>query len=188
MSRRCVTLSLALCLLLTHAAPARAQQQQQTPQPAPDKQTPAPPSAEQQTTPPPTQPGAQTQQQQPPPQPSAQQPPPAPADRRVEKIRRVVNKVGVGGNITVFLKNGEDLHGTVSRIGAEDFDVAEVDLQRLITVRYEFTEKVREGYTHVNPFTGKRRGPRQGARIAALAGGLFIAVGLPLILLARMKE
>ncbi|MCA1615858.1 MAG: hypothetical protein LC800_17510 [Acidobacteria bacterium] len=110
------------------------------------------------------------------------------ADKRVEKLKRVVNKVGVGRRITVFLKNGEDLHGTVSRVGAEDFDVAEVDLKQLITVRYEFTEKVREGYGNVNLFTGKRTSPRKGTDIALLGGILFVAIGLPLIAIRGMKE
>lgn len=110
------------------------------------------------------------------------------AARRIEKLKRVVGKVGVGRRITVFLKNGEDLHGTVSRVGPEDFDVAEVDLKQLITVRYEFTEKVREGYGNVNLFTGKRRSPRKGTDIALLGGVLFVAIALPLILVGTAKD
>ena len=108
--------------------------------------------------------------------------------KRIEKLKRVVNKVGVGHRITVFLKNGEDLHGTVSRIGAEDFDVAEVDLKQLITVRYEFTEKVREGYGNINLFTGRRTSPRKGTSLGIFAGVMFVAIGLPLILVGTMKD
>jgi len=110
------------------------------------------------------------------------------ADKRIEKLRRVVNKVGVGHRITVFLKNGDYLHGTVSRIGPEDFDVAEVDLQRLITVHYEFVEKVREGYGGINLITGKRTSPRRGVGIALAAGVMFMAIGVPLIALAAAKD
>lgn len=110
------------------------------------------------------------------------------AVKRTGKLKRVVEKVGVGHRITVFLKNGEDLHGTVSRVGAEDFDVAEVDLKQLITVRYEFTEKVREGYGHINLLTGRRTSPRKGTSIGLFAGVMFVAVGLPLILVGTMKE
>jgi hypothetical protein len=110
------------------------------------------------------------------------------AAKRIEKLKRVVDKVGVGHRITVFLKNGEDLHGTVSRIGAEDFDVAEVDLKQLITVRYEFVEKVREGYGNVNLFTGKRRSPRKGTEIGIFAGLMFVVIALPLIAISGMKE
>ena len=110
------------------------------------------------------------------------------AAKRIEKLKRVVNKVGVGHRITVFLKNGEDLHGTVSRVGAEDFDVAEVDLQKLITVRYEFVEKVREGYGGINLFTGKRKSPRKGTEIGIFAGVMFMVIALPLIAISGMKE
>lgn len=110
------------------------------------------------------------------------------ATKRIDKLKRVVEKVGVGRRITIFLKNGEDLHGTVSRVGAEDFDVAEVDLKELITVRYEFTEKVREGYGGLNLFTGKRASPRKGTSLALFGGVMFIAIGLPVILIRASKE
>ena len=109
--------------------------------------------------------------------------------KRVEKLKRVVNKVGVGHRITVFHKNGgDDLHGTVARIGEEDFDVAEVDLKQLITVRYESAEKVREGYGGINLFTGKRVSPRKGTDVALLGAVLFVAIGLPLILISSSKD
>ena len=111
-----------------------------------------------------------------------------PGDKRVEKVRRVVDKVGVGNRITVFLENGDDLHGTVARVGAEDFDVAEVDLRQLITVRYEFVKKAREGYGGVNLITGKRASPRRGTGVAVFAGVMFMAVALPLILVASAKD
>ena len=109
--------------------------------------------------------------------------------KRLERIRRVVNKVGVGRGITVFLKNGDDLHGTVSRIGEEDFEVAEVDLKQLVTVRYESAEKVRSGYGGRNPFTGNRgSGPRRGTRIAMFGTFLFVGLALPVILIRSSKD
>jgi hypothetical protein len=159
MRRKHLTLLIALSLLLTQARPAFAQTQ------AADGESAAPATGQ----------GNSMKQS------------PA-ADKRIGKLKRVVNKVGVGRRIMVFLRNGDDLHGTVSRIGPEDFDVAEVDLQRLITVRYEFVEKVREGYGGVNLITGKRASPRRGTGVAIAAGVLFMAVGLPLILLGSMKD
>ena len=159
MRRNRLTLLLALSLLLTQTRPALAQAQTAKDEGA-----------------------ARTTVQN---EPAKQQPA---ADKRIEKIKRVVNKVGVGHRITVFLKNGDDLHGTVSRVGPEDFDVAEVDLQRLITVRYESVEKAREGYGGINLFTGKRKSPRKGEGVAVAAGVLFVTIGLPLILLGTMND
>jgi hypothetical protein len=108
--------------------------------------------------------------------------------KRIEKLRRVVNRVGVGRRITIFLENGDDLHGTVSRIGEEDFEVAEVDQRRIITVPYAHVKKVRSGYRpHPDIFTGERNAPPIGMRIAAFAGLIF-AVALPLIILGSAKE
>ncbi len=114
--------------------------------------------------------------------------PPAPLDKQGEKIKRVVSKIGVGERLTVFLKNGDDLHGTVSYLGETNFDVAEVDMHRLINVQYAEVKKVREGFSEVNLLTGKRYSRPQGFKIAAFAGAMFLAIGLPLIFLSTVKD
>jgi hypothetical protein len=112
---------------------------------------------------------------------------PAP-DKRVEKIARTVRKIGIGSKITAFLNNGDELHGTVSKIDAESFEVAEVDLKQVFTLQYKYVKKIRSGYGAVNVFTGKRTSPPQGFRIGVLAGTLFLALGLPLIFIATAKD
>ena len=102
----------------------------------------------------------------------------APANRQIEKIRRVVNKVAVGNKITVYLRNGDNLHGTISYISADNFDIAEVDFHKLLTINYADVKKVRAGYGGINLLTGRRNSSPRGFRIAVLVGALvpFIVV------------
>jgi hypothetical protein len=107
----------------------------------------------------------------------------APLDKQAVKIKRTVGKISVGERITVFLKNGDDLHGTVSYIGADNFDVAEVDMHRLINVQYQDVQKVRNGYSEINLLTGKRYSRPRGLKIAAFVGVLAL-IFVPLVIYA----
>ncbi|HEX8070646.1 MAG TPA: hypothetical protein VF546_11890 [Pyrinomonadaceae bacterium] len=159
MCRNSLSLLLALSLVLT-CAPLCARAQQ-TP-PAAAAQTPA------QSAPP-----SQT---------------PLPLDKQSQRIKRVVTKVGVGERLTVFLNNGEELHGTVTQIGADSFALAEVDRHDLFTILYRDVRKARSGYEGVSLFTGKHVSSPRGLKIALAAGALFAAIGLPLIILASSKD
>jgi hypothetical protein len=112
----------------------------------------------------------------------------SPADPVVEKIRRAVEKTGMAQKITVFLKNGDALHGAVSMIDRDEFAIAEVDFQRIFIIQYKDVKKIRSGYGGINLLTGKRASPPKGARIAVTAGLLFLIIGLPVIALATAED
>ena len=106
-----------------------------------------------------------------------------------EEIKRAVEEIGVAQKITVILKSGDDLHGAVTRIGKDEFEVAEVDFQRVVTVQYANVKKIRSGYGRTNLFTGKRiSSPPRALRIAATVGALFLVIGMPLIIVATTKD
>ena len=107
-----------------------------------------------------------------------------------EKIKRAVEEIGMAQKITVILKSGDDdLHGAVTRIGKDEFEVAEVDFQRVVTVQYANVKKLRSGYGRTNLFTGKRiSSPPRALRIAATVGALFLVIGMPLIIVATTKD
>ena len=107
-----------------------------------------------------------------------------------EKIKRAVEEIGMSQKITVILKSGDDdLHGAVTRIGKDEFEVAEVDFQRVITVQYTNVKKIRSGYGGTNLFTGKRTSsPPRALRIAITVGALFLVIGMPLIIVATTKD
>jgi hypothetical protein len=70
------------------------------------------------------------------------------ASPQVDKIRRDVQKIGVGGQITVYQIRGNTLHGTVTKINQDEFEIAEVDLGQIITIQYRDVKKVRSGIIH----------------------------------------
>lgn len=104
-------------------------------------------------------------------------------DDKARKIKRMVEKVGIAGKATLFLKNGDDLHGNIVSIDEESFQITEVDLKQVITLHYKNVKKVRKGYGNLNLLTGKRTSPPQGVNIAIAAGVLFMVIGLPIIAL-----
>jgi hypothetical protein len=113
----------------------------------------------------------------------------AQSDPHVEKIRREVSKVGLTGQITVFPRaKGEALHGVITNIETDRFEIAEIDLKQKLTIEYADVKKVRAGYAGINLFTGKRAHPPRGARIAATAGVFHLVIGLPIIILASTKD
>ncbi|MCA1558365.1 MAG: hypothetical protein LC731_07495 [Acidobacteria bacterium] len=113
---------------------------------------------------------------------------PAKLDDKARKIKRVVEKVGISGRITLFLKNGEELYGNLVSYDEESVQITEVDLKKVVTVQYRNVKRVREGYGAPVPFTGKRRSPSKGEQIGIAAGLLFVVLALPLIILASAKD
>ena len=108
-------------------------------------------------------------------------------DPMVEKIRNKITAIGVGGAVTIYLKNGDELHGTVSHINSDTVELAEVDRRIAITVDYHEVKKIREGLGNVNVFTGRRVTRSHTARVI----GLVIAsavIAIPLIIVATSKD
>ena len=113
---------------------------------------------------------------------------PAPSEKQIEKVMHDVFNVGVGQRMTVFLRNGDTLHGTLAQIREETFEVSEVDMRQTLTVRYDEVKKVRSGYGGVNLFTGKTtNAPPRGVRIALFSGLAFL-LALPIIMIATSKN
>jgi hypothetical protein len=138
-----------------------------------------------------TQPGTQENQKgSPAPAATNPSPPQQPAqlDKDAQRIKRNVEKLGVGSRLTAFLRNGDELHGAISRIDPEGFELVEVDLKEAVKLQYKYVKKVRSGYGGVNLLTGKRASPRRGFSIALFAGVMFMAIGLPMILIGTAKD
>ncbi|MCI0390072.1 MAG: hypothetical protein MOB07_15080 [Acidobacteria bacterium] len=101
-----------------------------------------------------------------------QSPPATPA--QAAKIKAAVEKIGVAGDITVESLSGERYHGAITEIEAGRFELAEVDLQQKVSLRYDEVKKVSKGYGRKKNIHGQRIPPRR-SRIVAIAvlGGLF---------------
>ncbi len=93
------------------------------------------------------------------------------------KIRQQVGRIGVLGNITVSIAGGPEYYGSISRIGADDFSVNEVDQRREIVIRYSEVRRVREGYGATRNIRGQRIHPRTKLIVTlAVVGGLLAVV------------
>lgn len=109
-------------------------------------------------------------------------------DDSAKKVKRMVEKIGVAGRLTLFLRNGETLHGSVVSYDDETVQVAEIDLKQVLTLHYRNIKKIREDYGKRDLITGQRSNPPKGVKLGISAGLLFVAIGLPLIVLASMKD
>lgn len=100
-----------------------------------------------------------------------------------EKLRKNVEKIGIGGKITVVRLDERKSYGSVSSIEAEGFQIDDVDSNRILDFRYTELKKVRKGDGERNLITGKRNNPsaRRGLLYgAAIFGTPFVlpAIGL----------
>jgi small nuclear ribonucleoprotein (snRNP)-like protein len=108
------------------------------------------------------------------------QAPAAPLDKQAAKIRSKVEGLGIGHQITVKLKNGDDYHGAVSQIDPTSFAVAEVDLRQGVKFYYSEVKKVRGDYGPKNVF-GNRINPKTQTIVAiGVLGGLIALIGVTL--------
>ena len=100
-------------------------------------------------------------------------------DRRVEEVKRKVRTLGIASRVTVKLNNGNERYGSIERIDADSFQLAEVDLKQVYTVSYSDVRKIREGYGNPNQFTGKRWNPIW-AKLSVAAVVVLFAIVIPL--------
>ncbi|MCI0485674.1 MAG: hypothetical protein L0229_03645 [Blastocatellia bacterium] len=101
--------------------------------------------------------------------------------KQAQEVKKKVEKIAIGGDISVRLPSGKELYGTVSRIEDESFEIAEVDLKRIISIKYSDVKKVWKGYGGKGLLSGKRPNPRTSKIwFIAVIGVIFAlaAIGL----------
>ena len=97
-------------------------------------------------------------------------------DPLAEKIRRDVEKIGIGKKITLIFKDSTENYGTITAIAQDRLSIAEVDLKKQIDVGFDELKKVRKNFGGKG-FMGKRPNPMWGwIAGAALIGALFALV------------
>src|SRR5258705_11076921 len=77
-------------------------------------------------------------------------------DKQLQKIKSELRKIGIGGTVTLFMKNSDEFHGTISQLDDDSLQIAEVDRRATFTVKLADIRKVRQGLGYVNVFTGRR--------------------------------
>lgn len=80
---------------------------------------------------------------------------PAPSSQ-IQMVKDQVQKIGAGEDVTAILLSGVEYYGAISKIEPDSFEIAEVDLQQMVTIAYADVKKVEKGYGEMNSSTGKR--------------------------------
>jgi hypothetical protein len=109
---------------------------------------------------------------------SAQLPPAqpnAPLTAAAERIRSQVENLPVGGRLTVNMLDGTQYCGNLQSIEAGSFSIHEVDLNRVLTLRYEDVQRIRKDYGRKG-FGGRRVHPHTNRIAALVVLGLLVLV------------
>jgi len=95
------------------------------------------------------------------------------------RVKTGVDALPIGGKLTVTMLDGSEYHGHLRSIEADSFTIREVDLKRILTLRYEEVKRVQKDYGRPG-FGGKRVDPRRsriaGILILGALLGIVIAV------------
>jgi hypothetical protein len=95
---------------------------------------------------------------------------------KLEKLKKQVEKIGVGGKITVIRLDKNDFYGTVTNIEPDSFQIKEIDLKQTLTFKYTEVKKIKTGDGQKNLITGKRKNPKKGWLIGVAIFGTLAAV------------
>jgi len=100
---------------------------------------------------------------------------------KAEKLKKKVEKIGLGGKITAVRFDGRDFYGTVTDIEADGFEMVEVDSKQTIKFKYAELKKIHKGDGETNLITGKRNNPQRGWLYGlAIFGTLAVLLGIGL--------
>ena len=98
----------------------------------------------------------------------------APLSPQAEAIKKQVEKVGLNHKLIVIMPSGDEYAGTLTKMDATEFTMAEVDLKRNIALKYDEVKKVLQGYGGKNSISGKRVHARRSLIVGvAVVGGLL---------------
>jgi small nuclear ribonucleoprotein (snRNP)-like protein len=75
---------------------------------------------------------------------------------QIQTVKDYVQKIGKGEDVTVILLSGVEYYGAISKIEADSFEIAEVDLKQMVAISYADVKKVERGYGEMNS-SGKRQ-------------------------------
>ena len=99
----------------------------------------------------------------------------------LEKLKKEVEKIGIGNKITVIRLDKQEFYGSVTKIEADGFQIDEVDLKQALSFKFTDLKDVRKGYGGKNYAVGKRVKPGKSLLYGvAIIGTLFVILGIAL--------
>ena len=96
-------------------------------------------------------------------------------DTASQKVVREVEKVHLGGKLTVRMMDGTEYHGHLQAITSNDFTFNEVDLKRTLTLPYSEVVQVSKNYGGKG-IGGKRVNPKRSLIVVTIIVGVFVTV------------
>lgn len=96
-------------------------------------------------------------------------------DSQSEKIKKNVEKIGQGNDITILLYDRKELYGSVKSIEADLILIYEVDAKKLLEIKYTEIRKVSKGYPEIG-INGKRKKLSKKSKFLAYAAVFSIIV------------
>lgn len=82
--------------------------------------------------------------------------------KKQKKIKTKVEKIGIGGKITVITLRKKKFYGKVTSTSNDGFEIRDVDTKNTHPFEYINLLKVNYGDGEKNVFTGKRANPQKG--------------------------
>jgi hypothetical protein len=96
-------------------------------------------------------------------------------DTQSEKIKKKIEKIGQGNDITIFLNDGREFYGLVKSIESDLVLIFEVDVNKLLEFKYADIKKASKGYREIGR-DGTRRKPSRKSKLLAAAILGFVVV------------
>ena len=100
-------------------------------------------------------------------------------DAHALKIRRQLESLGYGRDVTVTLRHGRDYHGRIVDTGDDSFRIDEVDMRKVVSISYSDTKRIDAGYMQKSLIGNTRHNPHTSKFIVlAILGGLAVVLGV----------
>lgn len=96
-------------------------------------------------------------------------------DAASEKVMHRVQKVPLGGKLTVRMMDETEYHGHLQATTSDDFTIVEVDLKRTLTLPYSEVAQVSKNYGGKG-VGGKRVNPKRSLIVATVTVGVIFAI------------
>jgi hypothetical protein len=95
--------------------------------------------------------------------------------KAAQKVKKDVEKIGIGKTITVARVDGRTFYGRVGKIERDSFEIVETDSNHTVYFRYIDAKSVWKGDGRLS-ITGKRNNPRRGWIWGLAVIGALVAV------------
>lgn len=106
-------------------------------------------------------------------------------DAKAQEIKDKITKIGVGNDITIIDKDGNEFYGSVREIGASSVSINEVDQKVKVEINYVRIKKIHKDYGATRGYGGRRISTRRNLIGLAIAAAALL---VPIVIVATSKD